>query len=188
MSLTRRYGAGATRRQNFRGFGRRGRPFDIFALTWRFYLRADLEIGLNGADVDTWGDSGTVGNDFTFATARPLFIAADAGLNNRPAVQSDGVSERLQRATLSWGGSVSAFTWWIVGRHDVVGNNACLANYEPAATSVRCRSTSGGLFNGLMTGFSLNSTSVWRPNNRSLIYRWEGAVQRVFLNGIQEGG
>ena len=79
-----------------------------------YHLDAALGITLVGDDVDVWADQSGNGHDATDATSkRPLYIAADANLNNKPSVQFDRSNSELLRIA-STAGFNSALTIFLV--------------------------------------------------------------------------
>lgn len=99
----------------------------LTAITWKCAAWAADPLWSNpgdGADVVTWRDGSGNGYNFgnTTAANRPSFVAADAGLNYRAAVNFSGASDAL--GTASFGADVSEpFTMLAIGRQTVAASN-----------------------------------------------------------------
>jgi hypothetical protein len=76
-------------------------PTDLANLV--LWLRADLGITLNSGNVSAWADQAgaDAAHDVSQGTAgnQPPWVASDSAANNRPSVDPDGSSDRLQAAS-----------------------------------------------------------------------------------------
>lgn len=83
-------------------------PTDISGcLLW---LRGDLGITLNGANVSGWADQSGNGNNASQGTAVSQPPFATNAVNGLPAIQGDGSSRFMTTSAFSIGGSTSMFT------------------------------------------------------------------------------
>ena len=64
----------------------------------QLWLRGDLGITLNGADVSAWADQSGQGNHFVQATEadQPVYDATNSAFNDQATLQGDAVSEHLE--------------------------------------------------------------------------------------------
>jgi hypothetical protein len=149
----------------------------------RLWLRADLGVTLNGADVDIWADQSGAGNDFSAAAAanQPLFIGLDAGFNQKPAVQFDGGSEWLRDTAFSWGAAPTAMSVWCVCRIDTLVTLDRVWTYA-AANPVFLRENTGPL--AIFSGNAINSSSAW-AGTKAWGGVWDGATQWLYDGGTQ---
>lgn len=100
----------------------------------RLWLRADLGITLNDADVSGWADQSGEGNDLSQGTAadQPVYNASDADYNGRPSVEADGVSEYLlgSGSTLVSAASGTDTPWTVILAGHVEDTDATMALYS----------------------------------------------------------
>lgn len=111
-------------------------------------LRCDLDPALGVTegildDVISWEDQSGVGNVFTdggVATRRPLRIDSIAGINNKPGIQFDGLTDYLTDTSFSWGAAPNDCTIALVHRQDSLTNGDCILTYgagnRPAFTQL----------------------------------------------------
>lgn len=90
------------------------RPSQIYSPVLFHYDASRINLA-DGAAVSKWSDSiGVAALSQATAAAQPTFVAADATLNNKPAVKFDGVADFMQTTSLAPLSQASPWTFFVV--------------------------------------------------------------------------